>query len=88
MAEEQRETPQRIVPTHPSEPAMPGERDASLLIPGERDATTLTHREPGAIGGRFSGDDLQSSPGWIDEATAREHEHEGGGAEGDRKKNG
>lgn len=47
-------------------------------IPGEYDATTATHREPGAIGGRFSGDDLVSSPDWIDAQTAREEAHGGG----------
>jgi hypothetical protein len=57
---------------------MPGERDGSTLIPGEYDATTLTHREPGAIGGRFNGDDLKLSPGSMDSTTAREHEREGG----------
>ena len=50
-------------------------------IPGERDSTTLTHREPGAIGGRPSGDDLISPDrhAWLDEQTAFEHAKEGGG---------
>jgi hypothetical protein len=50
------------------------------MIPGGRDPSNLTHREPGAVGGQFSGDDIPdaASP-WLDEATAREHDHEGGG---------
>lgn len=50
-------------------------------IPGERDATTLTVRQPGAIGGRFSGADTPSvDPSvWIDKTRARELEIEGGG---------
>jgi hypothetical protein len=48
------------------------------MIPGEHDNTTLTHREPGAIGGAFSGDDLVSSRTWIDADTAREQAHGGG----------
>lgn len=27
------------------------------MIPGERDPSTLTHREPGAVGGQFPGGD-------------------------------
>lgn len=51
-------------------------------IPGERDPTTLTHREPGAMGGRFSGDDTPPPDRrtWLDEETAREHRREGGGS--------
>jgi len=51
------------------------------LIPGERDATTLTHREPGAIGGQFAGADVPSPEphDWLDEQTASEHALEGGG---------
>ena len=37
---------------------IPAEEPAHEMIPGEYDATTLTHREPGAIGGQFSGADL------------------------------
>lgn len=50
-------------------------------IPGERDPSTLTHREPGAMGGRFSGDDTPPPDprAWLDEETAREHRREGGG---------
>ena len=51
------------------------------LIPGERDASTLTHREAGAVGGRFAGADIPASAPqeWIDEQTALEHAREGGG---------
>jgi hypothetical protein len=49
------------------------------LIPGARDATTLTHREPGAIGGDPYGADIPlSPPGWEDDETRRQHELEGG----------
>jgi hypothetical protein len=54
-------------------------------IPGERDASTLTHREPGAIGGRFSGADTPSSASraLMDDETLRLHRLEGGGTEVD-----
>ena len=50
-------------------------------IPGERDVETLTHREPGSIGGRFTGADTPSPrrSDWLDERTALEHAREGGG---------
>ena len=50
-------------------------------IPGERDPSTLTHREPGAIGGQFAGADTPSPQrtDWLDERTAFEHALEGGG---------
>lgn len=47
----------------PSEPATPE------MIPGERDGTTLTHREPGAVGGQFSGFDLPPSGVPVDDIT-------------------
>ena len=51
------------------------------MIPGERDPTTLTHREPGTMGGQFAGADVPSPDpkNWLDEPTAREHTREGGG---------
>ena len=50
------------------------------MIPGERDSTTLTHRQPGAIGGQFSGADTPSGDSPVmDEETARLHTIEGGG---------
>jgi hypothetical protein len=50
-------------------------------IPGERDVTTLTHREPGAIGGSFTGADTPSPERstWMDAVTSHQHEIEGGG---------
>ncbi len=51
------------------------------MIPGGRDPSTLTHREPGAVGGQFSGADIPSPNRgeWLDDRTAREHAREGGG---------
>jgi hypothetical protein len=51
------------------------------LIPGARDASTLTHREPGAIGGDPYGADIPAtSAEWEDAETRRQHEIEGGGS--------
>ena len=56
------------------------------LIPGARDETTLTHRQPGAIGGDPYGADIPpTAPAWEDETTRRLHELEGGGEERERK---
>ena len=50
------------------------------MIPGEHDNTTLTHREPGAIGGQFAGADIpSSSESRLDEAERHDREIEGGG---------
>ena len=58
-------------------------------IPGERDPTTLTHREPGAIGGRPNGGDIPPTPPeWEDDVTRHEHEREGGGAPRERRTQG
>jgi len=56
-------------------------------IPGERDEQTLTHREPGAIGGAFNGQDNIPAPvdRSIDEQTLRDRVLEGGGAEAARR---
>ena len=50
-------------------------------IPGERDPSNLTSREPGSMGGRFTGEDIPPATHlpWLDEITAHEHEVEGGG---------
>jgi hypothetical protein len=50
-------------------------------IPGERDRDNLTHREPGAVGGQFSGGDVPAPARgeWMDDRTAAEHALEGGG---------
>jgi hypothetical protein len=55
-------------------------------IPGEYDATTLTHREPGAMGGAFNGADNQPGvSGTVsDDQTQREWILEGGGRDGER----
>src|ERR1700741_1118060 len=53
------------------------------LIPGARDGSTLTHRQPGAIGGDPYGADIPAAPPpWGAPETCREHEREGGGGEG------
>lgn len=53
--------------------------DAAALIPGAREADTLTYREPGSIGGSFSGADIPSATAdWLDDRTAAEHYREGG----------
>jgi hypothetical protein len=58
-------------------------------IPGERDPTTLTHREPGAIGGRPNGADIPPTPPeWEDEVTRHAHELEGGGPARERRTEG
>jgi hypothetical protein len=56
------------------------------LIPGARDETTLTHRQPGAIGGDPYGADTPAEPPqWEDDAGKREYERDGGGAPRERK---
>lgn len=49
-------------------------------IPGERDPGNLTRRQPGSVGGQFSGADIPTKDRqpWLDEATANEHALEGG----------
>lgn len=66
--------------THAAPPAEGG-KTAREIIPGERDAGTLTHREPGAIGGAFNGADLPAVPidAMLDDETIHDHEIEGGG---------
>ena len=52
-------------------------------IPGERDASTLMYRQPGSIGGRFSGADTPpvDPTRLMDEQTIHDRELEGGGAD-------
>ena len=59
------------------------EAPAPEPIPGEREADTLTHRQPGAMGGQFAGADTPSpdTDSWMDRETARLHTIEGGGSE-------
>lgn len=66
--------------TTPS-PPLPGPRRPEERIPGEREVNTLTHREPGAMAGQFSGADIPaaSPPDWLDEDTTLERVREGGG---------
>ncbi|HET9192221.1 MAG TPA: hypothetical protein VFO21_05045 [Vicinamibacterales bacterium] len=49
-------------------------------IPGERDPHNLTTREPGAVGGQFTGADIppEDHLPWLDRITAEEHAREGG----------
>ena len=56
-------------------------------IPGERDETTLTHREVGAIGGAFNGEDNVTSnvDTLLDDQVRRELVREGGGADAERQ---
>jgi hypothetical protein len=56
-------------------------------IPGERDEQTLTHREPGGMGGAFNGQDNMPTPadGLMDESTLRDRMLEGGGADAARR---
>jgi hypothetical protein len=62
----------------PTPRAHPPER-----IPGERELDTLTHREPGAIGGRFNGADIPAEPPhWVNDDLARERAAEAGGGPG------
>ena len=64
----------------------PDGRTSADRIPGECDPTTLTHRQPGAIGGRPNGGDIPSRPpDWEDDVTRHEHELEGGGAPRERR---
>jgi hypothetical protein len=65
-----------------------GEAARHELIPGERDASTLTHREPGAVGGQFAGADIPaaSPEAWMDERTAAEHAREGGSMQSQQSK--
>jgi hypothetical protein len=53
-------------------------------IPGEYDQTTATHRQPGAIGGRFNGGDAapEGIEQTMDDRIALDHAYEGGGVEG------
>jgi len=56
-------------------------------IPGERDESTLTHRQPGAIGGAFNGENNVATDvdTRVDDQVRRELMREGGGADGERK---
>ena len=56
------------------------------MIPGERERNTLTHRQPGSIGGPASGSEVAGTRNALmDEATIAERQREGGGAPSTRK---
>jgi hypothetical protein len=58
------------------------------LIPGAYEPDTATHREPGAIGGRFNGADAPASNehDLMDDNTLREIRRDGGGGERERRR--
>jgi hypothetical protein len=57
-----------------------------LMIPGARERNTLTHRQPGSMGGPASGSDVGGVPSVLmDPTTIAEHQREGGGAPSTRK---
>ena len=72
----------------PGAPAVPivgiDRADAHEPIPGERDGTTLTHREPGAMGGAFNGADNVSGDAGLTDDDRAELFREGGGRDGER----
>lgn len=51
---------------------------ARRLIPGAYDRTTLTHRQPGSMGGGASGAGIPSGISSMDAATIAERQSEGG----------
>ena len=59
---------------------------AQRLIPGAYDRTTLTHHQPGSMGGGAFGADLPAGPSLMDAATIAERELEGGGALRERRR--
>jgi hypothetical protein len=57
-----------------------GESAARRIIPGAYDRTTLTHRQPGSMGGgAFGSGPIPNDPSPIDAAMVAERELEGGG---------
>ena len=69
------------LPAHRARPTRALATAVHEPIPGERDESTITWRQPGAIGGRFSGADTPAAdPSHLmDEATMRDRALEGGG---------
>ena len=73
---------------HGKVPTVPlGQQSAHEPIPGERDSSTLTHRQAGAMGGAFNGQDNVASnvDTLLDDRVRRELVRDGGGAEGERR---
>ena len=75
-----------VTPAEPSSPQhrepIPGERELDPPSPGGfGGASTHKGREPGAMGGQFTGADIPPPrrSDWLDERTAAEHAWEGGG---------
>ena len=64
-----------------------GESAARRIIPGAYDRTTLTHRQPGSMGGgAFGSGQSPNDPGAIDAALVAERELEGGGGVSERRR--
>ena len=60
---------------------------AQRLIPGSYDRTTLSHRQPGSMGGApFGSADQPTGPSALDAATILERELEGGGGVSERRR--
>ena len=55
---------------------------ARRLIPGAYDRTTVTHRQPGSMGGGASGAGIPSGISSMDAATIAERQSEGGSLRG------
>jgi hypothetical protein len=58
---------------------------AQRLIPGAYDRTTLTHRQPGSMGGGAFGSGTSSGPSSMDAATIAARALEGGGSARERR---
>ncbi len=69
------------LPAHRAHATHAPETVAKEPIPGERDRSTLTHRQPGSIGGRFWGADAVAvdPTTLMDAATIHDRRLEGGG---------
>ena len=60
---------------------------AQRLIPGAYDRTTLTHRQPGSMGGAaFGSADQRTGSSSLDATTILERELEGGGGVSERRR--
>ena len=60
---------------------------ARRLIPGAYEPNTLTHREPGSIGGApFGASDLPVGASTMSPTTIAEHQKEGGGGASQRRR--